>query len=64
MLLQVSRSELEQVRSCKTNLNKMMARVLELKQVIQPALPIRVISGAVCHQSLSPEHFIGCIAQW
>ena len=34
MGVQVSRQELDKVRSCKSNLNKMMARVLELKQVI------------------------------
>ena len=31
--MQVARQELDKVRSCKSNLNKMMARVLELKQV-------------------------------
>lgn len=31
--VQVSRQELDKVRSCKSNLNKMLARVLELKQV-------------------------------
>lgn len=31
--MQVSRQELDKVRSCKSNLNKMLARVLELKQV-------------------------------
>ena len=31
--LQVSRKELDKVRSCKSNLNKMLARVVELKQV-------------------------------
>lgn len=31
--VQVSRSELDKVRTCKAGLNKMMARVLELKQV-------------------------------
>ena len=30
---QVSRQELDKVRTCKAGLNKMMARVLELKQV-------------------------------
>ena len=33
-MVQVSRQELDKVRSCKSNLNKMMARVLELKQVM------------------------------
>ena len=32
--VQVSRHELDKVRSCKSNLNKMLARVLELKQVL------------------------------
>ena len=31
--VQVSRKELDKVRSCKSNLNKMLARVVELKQV-------------------------------
>lgn len=36
--MQVSRGELDKVRSCKTQLNKMLARVVELKQVRCPAI--------------------------
>ncbi|DBB05585.1 TPA: hypothetical protein ACH3X1_012529 [Trebouxia sp. C0004] len=32
LMQKVSRQELDKVRSCKSNLNKMLARVLELKQ--------------------------------
>ncbi|KAA6421154.1 MAG: Magnesium transporter [Trebouxia sp. A1-2] len=38
LMQKVSRQELDKVRSCKSNLNKMLARVLELKQELEGML--------------------------
>ena len=56
--LQVSRSELDKVRTCKAGLNKMMARVLELKQVSLPCTGIeaQIISQLQCMQQSEADH--------